>query len=380
MKVSVGLFRIFGIPLRLHYTWFIIFAVVTLSLVYYPLAGPPHPTVQDRIVLGVIASILFFASIVTHEVAHSILAIRNNVPVKEITLFVFGGISRITREATHPRAEFSIAVVGPLTSLCMAGVFYGLHLVLSETEQQLAAGLLQWLAFINVALAAFNSVPAFPLDGGRILRAFVWRRTGDFGRATRIASRVGQVIAYALIAGGIAVMILVREGWFSGLWLILIGWFLHRAARAGYQQVLLQDALAGITARQVTDYACPLISPHISLAEVVDRYMVPTGRDCLLVTQGTRLEGMVTLTQIKKVPRASWASTSVQEIMIPASELRVARAEQDVFSVLQGMDGVTASHVPVVEGEEVIGSINRDDAFRLLRTRVDLGSSSAMGR
>ncbi len=380
MKVSVGLFRIFGIPLRLHYTWFIIFAVVTLSLVYYPLAGPPHPTVQDRIVLGVIASILFFASIVTHEVAHSILAIRNNVPVKEITLFVFGGISRITREATHPRAEFSIAVVGPLTSLCMAGVFYGLHLVLSETEQQLAAGLLQWLAFINVALAAFNSVPAFPLDGGRILRAFVWRRTGDFGRATRIASRVGQGIAYALIAGGIAVMILVREGWFSGLWLILIGWFLHRAARAGYQQVLLQDALAGITARQVTDYGCPLISPHISLAEVVDRYMVPTGRDCLLVTQGTRLEGMVTLTQIKKVPRASWASTSVQEIMIPASELRVARAEQDVFSVLQGMDGVTASHVPVVEGEEVIGSINRDDAFRLLRTRVDLGSSSAMGR
>ncbi len=375
MRGNISLGKVFGIPLRLHYTWFIIFALVTVSLVLNPLVEPPYPPIAQRIILGILTSLLFFASIVTHELAHSILAIRNNISVKEITLFVFGGVSQITKEATSPRAELLIAIVGPLTSLALAGIFYGLHLLLVIANQILAASLMWWLAWINVLLAVFNLIPGFPLDGGRILRALVWHRTHDYHRATRIATKVGRGIAYAFIAGGIA-LIFVLGLWFNGMWLIFIGWFLNDAARASYQQVLLRDALIGITARQVTDYGCPLIPPHTNLTELVQQYIWPTGRSCFLISWGAGLEGMVTLQQIKKVPRDRWAITSVQDIMTPASKLKVAYADQDILSVLQEMDGESANHIPVIEDGKVIGVINREDIARFLRTRADFGISS----
>lgn len=374
MRGNISLGRVFGIPLRLHYTWFIIFAWVTFLLVF-SVVDQTYP-IEQRIILGILTSLLFFASVITHELAHSILAIRNNIPVKEITLFVFGGVSQITKEATHPRAELSIAIVGPLTSLALAGIFYGLHLLLAGTQQGLAASLMWWLALINVILAVFNLIPGFPLDGGRILRALVWQKTHDYHRATRIATKVGQGIAYALMAGGIAIIFAPRLLWFNGLWFILIGWFLRDAARASYQQVLLRDALIGITARQVTDYDCPLIPPHLNLMELVQQYILPTGRSCFLISWGAGLEGMVTLQQIKKVPRTRWAITSVQDIMTPASKLKVAYADQDVLSVLQEMNGENANHIPVIEAGKVIGIINREDITRFLRTRADFGIRS----
>jgi Zn-dependent protease/CBS domain-containing protein len=370
MRGNISLGRVFGIPLRLHYTWFIIFALVTSSLVLYPLEQP-YP-IEQRILLGILTSVLFFASIITHELAHSILAIRNNIPVKEITLFVFGGVSQITKEATSPRVELSIAIVGPLTSLAMAGIFYGLYLLLAGSQQSLAASLMQWLAMINVILALFNLIPGFPLDGGRIFRAIVWQRTHDYHRATSTATKVGQGIAYAFIAGGIA-LIFAFQSWFNGLWLIFIGWFLHDAARASYQQILLRDSLVGITARQVTDYGCPSIPPHLNLTDLVQQYILPTGRSCFLVTRGAGLEGMITLQQIKKVPRTRWAITYVQDIMTPSSKLKVAYADQDVLNVLPEMNGENANHIPVIEMGKVIGVINRGDLIRLLRTRADLG-------
>jgi Zn-dependent protease/CBS domain-containing protein len=376
MSGNISLGRVFGIPLRLNYTWFIIFALVTYSLVLYPLVEPPYPTIEQRIILGILTSLLFFASIITHELAHSILAIRNNIPVKEITLFVFGGVSQITKEATHPRAELSIAIVGPLTSLALAGIFYGLHFLLAGAQQILAASLMQWLAWINVFLAVFNLIPGFPLDGGRIFRALVWHRTHDYHRATRIATKVGQGIAYAFIVAGGIVLIFALQLWLNGVWLIFIGWFLRDAARASYQQVLLRDALIGITARQVTDYDCPLIPPHLNLMELVQQHILPTGRSCFLISWGAELEGMVTLQQIKKVPRTRWAITSVQDIMTPASKLKVAYADQDILSVLQEMNGESANHIPVMEAGKVIGIINREDIARFLRTRADFGISS----
>ncbi len=372
MRGNISLGRVFGIPLRLHYTWFIIFALVTSSLVLYPLVEPPYPPIEQRIILGILTSLLFFASIITHELAHSILAIRNNISVKEITLFVFGGVSQITKEATRPRAELLIAIVGPLTSLALAGIFYGLHLLLTG----LAANLMQWLALINVALAVFNLIPGFPLDGGRILRALIWQRTDDYHKATRIASKVGQGVAYAFMAGGLALMIVVREWWFNGLWFILIGWFLRNAARASYQQVLLRDAFIGITARQLMDYGCPLVPPHLNLMELAQQYILPTGQSCFPISWGTGLEGMVTLQQIKKVPRSSWAITSVQDIMTPASKLKVAYPAQDILSVLQEMSGENTNHIPVIEAGKVIGIINREDIARFLRTRADFGIRS----
>lgn len=373
MRGNVRLGRVFGIPLRLHYTWFIIFALVTYSLVF-DVAYQPYP-MEQRIILGILASLLFFASIVAHELAHSILAIRNKIPVKDITLFVFGGVSQITKEATHPRAELSVAIVGPLTSVALAGVFYGLHLLLASTNQSLAASLMQRLALINVLLAVFNLIPGFPLDGGRIFRALVWQRTHDFRKATRVATKVGQGIAYGFMAIGIA-FIFAFQSWLDGMWLILIGWFLNDAARVSYQQVLLRDALIGITARQVTDYASPLIPPHMTLIELVDQYVLPTGRNCFPISWGAELEGMVTLQQMKKVPRGRWATTTVQDIMTPANKLKVAYADQDLLGVLQEMNGETANHIPVIEAGKVVGIINREDIARFLRTRAEFGTGS----
>ena len=376
-NISVG--RVLGIPLRLHYTWFIIFAWVTLSLVLNPWVEPPYPPLEQRIVLGVLTSLLFFASIVIHELAHSILAIRNNIPVREITLFVFGGVSQITREATHPRAELSIAVIGPLTSLALAGIFYGLHLLLAGIQQDLAAILMLWLAWINVVLALFNLIPGFPLDGGRVFRALMWRRTGDYQKATHIASNVGQGIAYALMAGGFALIVFARDWWFTGLWFVIIGWFLRNAARASYQQVLLRDALVGVTARQLAGHDCSLIPPDLNLMELVQQYVLPTGQSCFPVGWGAGLEGMVTVEQIRKVPRSRWHITSVQDVMTPASKLKVAQADQDILSVLQEMSGENANHIPVMEAGEVIGVIDREDIARVLRTRAGFGLRSVSG-
>jgi Zn-dependent protease len=375
MKGNISLGRIFGIPLRLHYTWFIIFALVTISLVLSPLTEPPYPPIAQRIILGILTSLLFFASIVIHELAHSVVAIRNNISVRDITLFVFGGVSQITKEATHPRAEFSIAIVGPLTSLALAGIFYGLHLLLASSNQILAASLIWWLAWINVLLAVFNLIPGFPLDGGRVFRAIVWDRTHDYQRATLIATKVGRGIAYAFIAGGVA-LILILHLWFNGLWLILVGWFLNDTARASYQQVLLRDALIGVTARQVTDYADPFVPPHMNLTELVEQYVLPTGQSCFLISWGAELEGMVTLQQIKKVPRTRWATTTVQDIMTPASKLKVAYADQELLSVLHEMNGESANHIAVTEGGKVIGMINRGDIARFVRARADFGTTS----
>lgn len=367
MRNSIGLGKIFGIPLRLHYTWFIIFILLTVSLVVY---FPGDYPMEQRILSGILTSVLFFASIIAHELAHCALAIHNNIPVKEITLFVFGGVSQITKEASRPRTEFLIAVVGPLASLAIGGIFYGLHLLLEA--HPLLAAFMWWLAIINVILAVFNLVPGFPLDGGRMFRAIVWHRTHNYQKATSIATKVGRGIAYLFIAGGIFI-IFAYQSWLNGLWFIFIGWFLHDAARASYRQVLLRGSLAGITVRHVMDYGCPLVGLDFNLKDLAQQYILPTGRTCFSVTREAVLEGMITLQQIKKIPKAKWDSTLVQDVMTPASKLKIAYPDQDILTLFQEMNEETANHIPVIERGKVIGMLNREDIDRFLRTRASLG-------
>ena len=372
IRGNISLGKIFGIPLRLHYTWFIVFVLVTVSLVlYFPSDHQvEHYFIEQRIILGILASVLFFASITIHELAHCILAIHCNIPVKEITLFVLGGVSQITKEATHPKMELLIAIVGPLASLAMGSIFYGAHLLAGET---LLARFMWWLAIINVILAAFNLIPGFPLDGGRIFRAIVWQRTHNYYKATSIAIKVGQGIAYSFIIGGITI-IAAYHLWFNGFWLIFIGWFLHNAARTSYQQTFLRNPLSGITVRHITDYSCPLIPRELNLRDLIQQYTLPTGQNCFLVAKETVLEGMVTLHQIKQLPHTRWDTTSVQDIMTLASKLKVTYPDQDVLTLLQEMDGKNANHMPVIEGGKVIGIVNREDLTRFIRTRVGLGA------
>ncbi len=366
MKGSLSIGRVLGVPLRLHYTWFIIFGLVVISLI----AFFPGYSLWQRISLGILGSILFFASIIAHELAHSIVAIRNNIPVKSITLFVFGGVAQITREATRPVTELLIAVVGPLCSLMVAGIFYSFSLLLAGAG--LAVELFQLLAVFNLVLALFNLIPGLPLDGGRVFRAIVWRGTGSYIKATRVASLVGRAVAYLLIVGGIAGAFITRD-WLSGLWLVLIGWFLENAARASYQQALLRDALAGFSARDVMGSECPVVSGQLSLGELVRDHILSRGHSYIAVVDRGKLEGIVTLRNVKAVARSRWDVTLVAEIMTPVDRLKIAHPGQDVLSLLQQMDEVGIDQMPVVESGRVIGMVARDSLIRFWRTRAELG-------
>ncbi len=366
--MSLGKF--FGIPIRLHYTWFLIFVLITAGLVTnFPEAYP----FWQRISFGIATSLLFFLSIIIHELAHSLIAIRNGIPVKGITLFIFGGVSQITKEATRPIVELLVAVVGPLSSLVIAGIFSLFYLVVAKTGEIVIAGLIQWLIFINVMLALFNLIPGFPLDGGRIFRAFLWMGTKDYSKATRIATLTGRGIGFLFIVGGILIMLIMKQ-WFTGLWLAFIGWFLENAATTSYRQALLREALHGFTARDVMTQDCPFVSSGITVSQLVREYILPTGRRCFLVTtKDKNLEGIITLHNVKSIPPERWEQTKIEEVMTPASRLKTAHPDQSAVSLLELMDEGDINQVPVIEGDRVIGMVARDNLLRFLRVRAELG-------
>jgi len=248
--------RLFGIQFRLHFTWFIIFILVSLLLVY------PDYSQWLYWLIGIVTSLLFFVSVVAHELAHSLVGKANGIPTESITLFIFGGIAQMTKEATRPSAELKMAVAGPVCSLAIGGSFALLWLFAPNVPQPIATMVL-WLAIMNGALAAFNLIPGFPLDGGRVFRSLLWRFTGNYSRATRIATRVGQGIGYLFIVGGISIVFLHPFGlsWFDGIWIAFIGWFLESAASASYRQIRWQEALHGFTASQATTPDCPVVPP-----------------------------------------------------------------------------------------------------------------------
>ena len=369
MKSTFKLGRIFSIPLRLHYTWFFIFILITAQLVAN-LPTPEPYVLWHRLVLGIVTSILFFISIIAHELAHSLVAIKNDIPVKGITLFVFGGVSLITKEASRPRTEMLVAIVGPLASTVIAGIFHGVYLLLADTNELLAT-VAQWLAFINTLMAMFNLIPGFPLDGGRVLRSIIWARTGDYMRATRLATLSGRMIGYIFIAGGIIFMFITHE-WLGGLWLAFIGWFLETAATISYRDTSFRYALRGSTARDVMTEDYIVIPRELSIDRLVNDYALRTGYRYFIVAADENLEGIVTLHNIKKVPQRLWGTTSVGEIMTPADKLVIAYPEQDSSALFEQMDEGNISEVPVIGKEKIIGMITRDNLNYRLQVRAEL--------
>ncbi len=248
--------ELFGIQFRLHFTWFIVFILVTVFLVY------PDYSQWLYWVIGIITSLLFFASVVAHELAHSLVGRANGIPIKSITLFIFGGVAQMTREATRPGAELKMAAAGPLCSLVIGGLFGLLWLFTPNMPQPIAVMIL-WLAVMNGVLAVFNLIPGFPLDGGRVFRSLLWHFTGNYSRSTRIATRVGQGIGYLFILGGISIIFLHPFGlsWFDGIWISFIGWFLENAASVSYRQIRLQEAPHGFIASETTPTEWPVVPP-----------------------------------------------------------------------------------------------------------------------
>ena len=245
MGKALNLGKLFGIQFQLHFTWFIIFILVTVSLVY------PNYSRWLYWTMGITTSLLFFSSLLAHELAHSLVGRANGIPIASITLFIFGGVAHMTNEATRPGAELKMAAAGPICSLAIGGLF-GLLLFIPNITESIAM-MIRWLAFMNGAVAVFNLIPGFPLDGGRVFRALLWRFTGSFSRSTQIATRVGQGIGYLFVLGGISTIFLHPFGlsWFEGIWIVFIGWFLANAASVSYRQLRWQRAaLSSFTAQE----------------------------------------------------------------------------------------------------------------------------------
>jgi Zn-dependent protease len=369
MNGAFNLGKVFGIQLRLHYSWFIIFALLAFALV------APHFSSWFWWVIGIITCLLFFGSVIAHELAHSLVGRANGIPVKSITLFIFGGIAQMTKEATRPGAELKMAAAGPICSAVIGGVFL-LIFHFNPGMSQPVANMVQWLAFMNFALAIFNSIPGFPLDGGRVFRSVLWRFTGDYKRATRIATQLGQGVGYTFIAGGIVIIFLqpFNLSWFSGVWIAFIGWFIRNAAITSYRQSRWREALKTFTAAQVMATNCPVVPSDVTLNQVIQEYIIPSGCRLFMVADyGGRLGGVLSLQNIKSVSQQNWGVTQVKEVMTPIDKLPVAHLEQDALSILEQMDESGTNQISVVSEGRVIGLIDRDDLIIFLRTRSELG-------
>lgn len=367
MGSALKLGKVFGIQLRLHYTWFIIFILVTIALVFPDWTNPTYW------IIGIITSLLFFASVVAHELAHSLVGRANGIPISSITLFIFGGIAHMTREAERPGAELKMAAAGPVCSLVIGGLFGLIWWFMRDTVMPIAV-MVQWLAYINVSLAVFNLIPGFPLDGGRVFRSLLWRFTGRYRISTQIAAQVGRGIGYLFVVGGIAIVFLRPLGldWFSGLWLAFIGWFLSNAASASYRQARWRDVLQGVTAGQLMTSDCAVVPSSVTISQLIQGFIITGKSLCFIVADDGRLRGILTLRDIKSVPRQDWSITQVNKAMVPVNDLKIAYPGQDALSVLEQMEESNINQMPVVSGGRVIGLIARDSLTRFLRIRSTL--------
>jgi Zn-dependent protease len=370
MTSSVKLARIWGIPVGLHYSWFLIFFLLTWSLAagYFP-GEYPQLSMVWYVILGLVTTILFFGSVLAHELGHSYLALRNHIPVKGITLFIFGGVAQIAREPDTPGAEFRIAIAGPLVSLSL-GLLFGLTWLAGQSVPVLAAPS-RYLMRINLILALLNMIPGFPLDGGRVLRALVWWVGKDFYRANRIAVFAGRVVAMGFI--GLGVYAIFNGQFFNGIWLTFIGLFLQNAAASASSQTVVKRALTGITVSQVMNRNCRIVPALMTINQLVEEQVLTGGQRCFFVADEVGLRGLLTLREITTLPQRKWRYTTAEQVMVPIKKLVKISPSTELISALQKMDDANIAQVPVLEGEDLVGVLSRENIVHYLRTRAELG-------
>jgi Zn-dependent protease/CBS domain-containing protein len=374
MQAQIKFGRIAGISIGLHYSWFIIAALITLSL-----AGHFHsftPRWSDTVVwsAAIITGLLFFAALLIHEMAHSLIAKAYGLKVRSITLFALGGVSQIESEASDAKSEFWIAIVGPLASLVIGFAF----LLIARLSGWLPGrepgtpvmAVLLWLGYINIMLAAFNMIPGYPLDGGRVLRAVIWGTTHNADRSTRLAAQVGQAVAFIFIMLGLYRFFVGAN--FGGLWSAFIGWFLLDASRSSYVQVELMKELRGRSVADIMDRDCPTVEGHLSLQDFVYEYLLRSGRRCFAVVQNGRLTGLVTPNEIKHVDRERWAQTSVQAVMRPLSQLRTIAPDTPAIQALEIMSRADINQLPVLSNGHLEGIFSRRHILAFLLNHAEL--------
>jgi Zn-dependent protease len=364
--------KILGIPIYLHSTWVVIFAGITYLIASQYRQQHPAWSETQHWAVGVVTSLLFFASVLFHELAHSIVAQHYKIRVVSITLFLFGGLARIEREPSNAIQEFNIAIAGPLASGFLSLAFLGLMLIFSSIETVAAVASL--LCGINGVLAVFNLLPGFPLDGGRILRAIVWGATKNFDKATRVAGGGGKIIAYSMILWGAWG---VLHGDIQKLWTVLIGWFILNAAQESVAQLAVRETLAGLSAADVMSKEVPTIAGHITLEEYSTE-VLRTGRRVHLVVNDDRFVGMMNVHTLNSITRDEWAHNSVQAVMIPREKILWTSPEEPLLRLLERLLSADVNQMPVVTGvsdgaPQIVGIVTRDSILRVMQTRSELG-------
>jgi CBS domain-containing protein len=289
--------------------------------------------------------------------------------VHSITLFILGGLAQIAQEPRRPNVEFRVALAGPATSLTLGVLFGAISIAAAGISEPLVA-VSTWLGWINIVLALFNLIPGFPLDGGRVLRSIIWWRTGNLRSATRTASAIGRGVGYLFMFGGIW---MVFRGDWGGLWMAFIGWFIENSAAGSYRQVVLQDMLQGHPVSEVMMRDCPAVPPKLTLQELVDDYILGSGRRCFPVVEGNRALGLITLHNIKQVPRDLWSTRTVGEAMTPLDKLKWVGPGEDLSSVLQLMSTEDVNQLPVVDEGNIVGMVARENLLAFIHTRSELG-------
>ncbi|HEU0003990.1 MAG TPA: site-2 protease family protein [Ktedonobacteraceae bacterium] len=370
MPGSIRLGKIAGIDIHAHLSWFIILVLLTWSLAsgWFAQLFPGWATTTYWIA-AFISALLLFACVLTHELAHALIARLHGLNVRNITLFIFGGAAHIEEDMQRPGVEFKVAIAGPIASFLLAGAAFLLALPLRGSGAS-AEAVLDYLTVSNLLLGAFNLFPGFPLDGGRVLRAIVWKVTGNFKKATRIASGVGQASGYLLIFLGIAQFF--TGNFFNGLWIVFIGWFLLSAAQSANTQVELQSILRGISASQVMTLHPATVPANISVQKLVDEYFLALGQRAVPVMQGDYLAGLITLTDVMRVPRERWSYTPVGHIMRLLEQIYTATPEQPLQEVLQVMGTQGMNQIPVVEDGRLVGLLSRESIIHYLQVRQSL--------
>jgi Zn-dependent protease len=370
-RSSISLGRIFGIPIGVDFSWFLIFALLTWSLAtsYFPAEFGSWPTAEYWLV-GATTAILMFGSVLLHELGHSWVALRYRIPVRSITLFIFGGVAQIGAEPPSAAAEFWIALAGPATSFLLAAAFGLLQLMAGGLAPLFA--LTKYLAYINGALGLFNLIPGFPLDGGRVFRAIVWGTSHDFHRATSIAANLGRIIAFLFILAGVWQIFTGDLG--DGLWIAFIGWFLESAAASQLRQQTFQDMLANHRVSEAMHCDCSTVSPETTLEQLVREHVLASGQRCLIVEQFDRVIGLLTFHEIRRIPQPDWATTTAGQVMIPAERMKTIRPDAELVEALAQMDRDGVSQLPVLLDGKIQGILGRDDIINRIRILSEFGA------
>jgi Zn-dependent protease/CBS domain-containing protein len=394
MRNGVRVGRISGVSIHIDWSWIFIFLLVTFGL-----AGGVlfvwHPDWNPGLTwaVAVAASLLLFASVLLHELAHALVAIARGLPVRKITLFLFGGASNIEREPDSPKTEFLMALVGPGVSIVLGVIFFFAGLVLAgesgkaiaspvETFSRLSplSTMLLWLGPVNIFIGLFNLIPAFPLDGGRILRAGIWAVTKNLRKATRWAAGMGVLVGWLFIIAGLGMavgagVLLFAPGVVNGVWVAFIGWFLSDAAIHSYRQTVIQDLLDDVPVALLMRNDAPVAPPDLPVSRLVYDFIMKTGESAFSVVEGDRIAGMVTLKDVRKVPRDAWDTTTVGQIMTRAEQLTAVTPQENASEALNRLERRNVRQAPVIQDGRLVGVLRRRDIMRWLHSQSEFVTS-----